>query len=178
MAARQWWLSTWIASGVRPLAAPPLRMADFRPEMISGADLLYVCLHGLQGQPYWYGGDWSTAVSADQLREARLDGAVCYLAGCWGAGPMAMALLDAGARAVVGDRDSTWAGYVVPAGSNAFGRVFVAALRAGETVGAAMRTARSRFLETDDSPRARALADSVVVLGESRARLASVLGAA
>lgn len=172
LAARKWLISTWIASGARPLFAPPVTMQTFRPEMISQADLLYVCLHGLPDQPFWYGSTWETAVSADQLRAARLDGAVVYLAGCWGQGPMADALLAAGARAVVGDVDQTWAGYVLPTGSNGFGRLFVAALRRGETVDEAVIAARRQFLARDSSQRARALVTSVSVLGEPDARLA------
>ena len=147
-------------------------MQTFRPETINGRDLVYICLHGLPDQPYLYASDWSTAVSADQLRAARLDGAVVYMAGCFGQGPVAEALLAAGAQAVVGDADSTWAGYVLPTGSNALGRLFVAGVRRGETVREALNGARRQFLAADPSKRALALAETVSILGESSARLA------
>src|SRR3990167_1386477 len=98
LAARSWALSTWLATGRRPVLAPPLRAATFDPSVLVGQDLVYVCLHGLPGQPYWYGSDWSTAVTADQLRRVDLSGVIVYAAGCFGQGPMAAAMGDAGVR--------------------------------------------------------------------------------
>lgn len=171
LAARRWYVSTWIASGARPIAAPPLAMSTFAPALISGAALLYVCLHGLPGQPFWYGSDWGTVASAEQVRAARLDGAVVYLAGCYGQGPMTEALLAAGAAAVVGDADSTWAGYVLPTGSNALGRRFVRALRGGLPAGAALDRARAEYAATGADPRAPGLLETVGLVGSPMARL-------
>lgn len=174
LAARRWYVSTWIASGARPIAAPPLTMSSFAPSVISGAALLYVCLHGLPGQPYWYGSDWATVVSAEQIRGARLDGAIVYLAGCYGQGPMTDALLAAGAAAVVGDEDSTWAGYVLPTGSNALGRRFVRHLKAGLSAGAALDRARAEYAATGGDPRAPGLLATVGLAGDAGATLQGV----
>lgn len=166
VAARRWYISTWTASGARPIAAPPLTADTFKPAMISGADLLYVCLHGLPGQPYWYGADWTTAITADQIRAADLRGAVVYLAGCFGAGPMTDALLDAGAAAVVGDEDSTWAGYVLPTGSNALGARFVRSLRGGLPVGPALDAAKAGYGARHQGAKHTALLETVGLRGD------------
>lgn len=175
LAARQWYASTWIASGARPIAAPPLTMATFDPKVLSGTDLLYVCLHGLPGQPYWYASDWSSAVSAEQIQAADLRGAICYLAGCFGQGPMTDALLAAGAAAVVGDADATWAGYVLPTGSNALGRRFVRELRAGAPVKAALDAAKVWYWDRHRDPRDVALLATVGLTGDAGATLKGVV---
>ena len=171
ISARRWLISTWIASGVRPLAAPPLARATFSPAMISGAALLYVCLHGLPNQPFWYGSDWSTAIGADQVRAADLEGAIVYLAGCYGQGPMTDALLAAGAAAVAGDTDGTWAGWVLPTGSNALGRAFVAELRRGLDVEVALDVAKAEYAWRHAGPRHAALLSSVGLAGNPVATL-------
>lgn len=169
LAARRWLISTWIASGVKPIAAPPLTMAGFRPGMIEGADLVYICLHGLPDQSYLYGSDWSTVVSADQVRRADLAGAVVYMAGCWGQGPMTDALLAAGAVAVVGDADSTWAGYVLPTGSNALGQRFVRRVKAGQMAQEALVGAKADYAATYQGPAHTALLASVGLSGDGLA---------
>lgn len=174
LAARQWYVSTWIASGVRPLSAPPVRLATFDPAVLSGAGLLYVCLHGLPGQPFWYGSTWETAVSADQIDRADLRGAVVYLAGCYGQGPMTDALLAAGAAAVVGDSDLTHAGYFLPTGSNGLGRLFVRALRAGLSAADALGAARFQYGERHRDAKAVAMLDTVALAGDGAARLQGV----
>lgn len=174
LAARRWLVSTWIASGARPIAAPPLTMATFEPAIFAGSDILYICLHGLPGQPYLYGSDWSTVVSADQIKACDLAGAVVYLAGCFGQGPMTDALLAAGAAAVVGDADSTWAGYVLPTGSNALGRRFVRELRAGAPVKAALDAAKVWYWGRNRTARDVALLATVGLTGDAGARVQGV----
>lgn len=174
LAARRWLVSTWIASGARPIAAPPLTMATFDPAVLDGADLLYVCAHGLPDQGYWYGSTWETMVSASQIELCRLSGAVVYLAGCFGQGPMTDALLAAGAAAVVGDADSTWAGYVLPTGSNALGRRFVRELRAGAPVKAALDAAKVWYWDRNRTARDVALLATVGLTGDAGARVQGV----
>jgi len=138
---------------------------------MEGHELLYLCLHGLPGQPYWYGGDWSTALSADQIRDAYLDGAIVYAAGCFGLGQIAAALVQSRAACVVGDRDSTFSGYLAPVGSNGLGRLFVRALRKGATAGGAIEAAKWEYLKRHDSPRDYAMCASVAIVGDRTARL-------
>lgn len=170
LAARRWMISTWMASGARPITAPPLTADTFDAGLVNGCDALYVCLHGLPDQPYWYGADWATAVTADQIRACRLDGAVVYLAGCFGQGPMTDALLAAGAAAVVGDADSTWAGYFLPTGSNALGARFMSGLRSGLSAGAALSAAKVGYMRAFDGPRHAALLATVGLTGDESAK--------
>lgn len=91
------------AAGVPPLLSPPCGLTAFNPHVLEGYDLLYFKLHGLPGQPYWYGDHWLTALSADQVSQADLSGAVVFVANCYlPESPLLQALLDAGAKAVVG----------------------------------------------------------------------------
>lgn len=122
LAARSQMLPVWLATGQLPLTSPPVTASSF--DGLSG-DLVYVCLHGVAGQPYWYGDDMVTAVTAKQVRASDLSGATVYLAGCFGRGPMSDALLAAGAAYVVGDSDAAWAGRLWPTGSNALGKYFL-----------------------------------------------------
>lgn len=163
LAARPWTISTALAAGVWPRILPPqlVHASDMQ-----GHSLIYVCLHSVADQPYLYGGDWSTALTADDIAQANLGGAIVYLAGCFGIGPIAVAFIDAGAAAVVGDRDSTWAGFIRPTGSNEVGRLFVRGLRRGWTVGQSYDSALARFRAAHlNSARHEALADTVVLIG-------------
>ena len=86
--------SAAVLAGVRPLTSPPITLATFDPRLLDGQDLVTFKLHGLDGQPYWYGDGGITACSADQLAQARLPGALVFVANCWGGAqsPMIQAL--------------------------------------------------------------------------------------
>lgn len=168
LAARRWYVSTWIASGARPIAAPPLTMATFDPLALDGADLLYVCAHGLPDQGYWYGSDWSTMVSAAQIELCRLPGAVVLLMGCYGVGPMSDACIRAGAAAVIADAEATHAGYVLPTGSNAVGRLISRALARGLSAGRALAEAKEMYFASHGE-RSIPLLDSLVLIGDEGA---------
>lgn len=164
LAAREFRIGTAFAAGAWPVSFPPGRMDTFDPAILTGRDLIYVCLHGLRGQPYLYGDKFETALSAEQIRSVDVGGAVVYLAGCFGEGPIADAFLEAGASAVVGDRDQTWAGAYWPMGSNRLGRLFVRGIRQGGDADAAYRFARARFSATSTDVRDRAILDTVTIL--------------
>jgi hypothetical protein len=105
------------AAGVRPLLSPPVEAfgaqgPQFNPRWMSGYDFIYFKLHGMVGQPFWYGDDWLTAITAEQIQSADLTRAIVFVANCntWHPtrpdspehqAPMLWALLQAGARAVV-----------------------------------------------------------------------------
>lgn len=171
LAARQFAISTWIAAGVRPRTGPPITVDSFRPHDMDGAALVYVCAHGLPNQPHWYGDRMTTLASAAQVRLAKLGGAICYLAGCFGIGPMSDALLDAGAACVVADRDANWSGMFWPRGSNELGRLFVQELRRGSSAGEALDEVRRRYGERHTSPRDIELLDTVELVGDWTARM-------
>jgi hypothetical protein len=83
-------------------------MHTFDPGLLAGRDLVWLKLHGIEGQRYWYGDDYTTALSAAQLAQADLEGAVVFVSNCWLAdhfgepGPMLRALAQANPRAIIG----------------------------------------------------------------------------
>jgi hypothetical protein len=130
-------------------------MAEFDPRALEGHDLLYFKLHGLPGQPYWYGDNWTTALSAEQIRTANLHGSVIFVANCnlWLSkpgdprknAPILLALLQAGARAVVGGSGKNYAKADQPFAADQLGRLFTRALHHGLTPPSAFKLARTTF---------------------------------
>jgi len=101
------------AAGVEPLISPPTSVYNLDVRQLSGHDLLYFDLHGLPGESFWLGDDHTLAMTAAALREADLRGATVFALSCYLAdenSPMMDALLDAGARYVVGADGRNWAG--------------------------------------------------------------------
>lgn len=108
-------------AGASPTLCPPVTMETFEPHWLEGHDLVFFKLHGLKGQPYWYGDDHITALSAGQLAPADgsvgpdLQGAVVFVANCWltdsdgTPGPMLEALFRAGPTAIIGGSGPTYA---------------------------------------------------------------------
>lgn len=114
---------------MEPVTFPPMTYDRFRPEMLEpGRDeamspgggavsdrrsrprLLYLKFHGLPDQPYLYGDEWATAISATQIRGADLAGVVVYAPTCWlPQTPVLTALLEAGAEAVIAGYGSNFA---------------------------------------------------------------------
>jgi hypothetical protein len=106
------------AAGVDPLLSPPWVASALDVARLAGADLLYFKLHGLPGQPFWYGDGLVTALSAELVGGLDLSGSVVFVANChlWQqredgiqSSPMLDALLSAGARAVVGGPGENYA---------------------------------------------------------------------
>lgn len=101
------------AAGVSPLTSPPTSALDFDLAQLERRDLLYFDLHGHQYQSFWWGDERTVALTAQQIRETNLDGAIVFALSCYLAdegSPMLDALLDAGARYVVGGDGQNWAG--------------------------------------------------------------------
>ena len=77
---------------------------DFDPLWLTGHRFLYFKLHGLHNEPYWYGDNWVTALTAKQILSINLESTVVFVANCYlvdkkGQSPMLDALLAAGAQA-------------------------------------------------------------------------------
>ena len=101
------------AAGVQPLTCPPVTASSLGPSDLGGYDLLYFDLHGHPLQPFWQGDGRTVALTAQQVREADLNGTVVFILSCYLAdqeSPMLDALLDAGARYVVGGDGENWEG--------------------------------------------------------------------
>jgi len=132
-----------LATGVEPLTFPPTRFAS---GLIDGAEFVYVHLHGIPQQPFWYGDGFVTAVSEAELKLCNLRGAICFVANCYGqSSRMVEALFKAGARAVAAGPGTN---YTVPGwvrGADLLGQHFLAALQAGRSAPAAFDAARSKL---------------------------------
>lgn len=95
-------------AGCAPQLCPPTNDDTFDLTLLAGRDLVWFKLHGRQGGTMWYGDNWTTALSEDQLARADLSGAVVFVSNCWLAdhagrpGPMLVALAQANPRAIIG----------------------------------------------------------------------------
>lgn len=124
------------AAGVQPLTCPPVFADGLDEDLLSGHEFVYFQLHGVPGEPYWYGDGWVTAINDGQLAavgNATVFANCCYLP----EGPMLAAMLKAGATVVGGPGENY-------AGGGALGlwlRIFLAAgvgLRAALTAAKGM----------------------------------------
>ena len=134
------------ASGVEPLLSPPVSLPTFTPELLQGYDFLYFKLHGLPGQPYWYGDRWLTTLSAKQLSQVDLQGAVVFVANCFlTESPMLAALFDAGASVVVGGAGENYAAKRKVFGADLLGMTFRQLLQARMPPALAFEAAKFRL---------------------------------
>lgn len=116
------------AAGVVPLISPPTSVYNLSPLTLSrDYDLLYFDLHGLPGEACWLGDDRTLAMTATELRKANLTGAIVFATNCYLAddnSPMLDALLDAGARYVIGGDGKNQAGEKTMFGASLLGLWF------------------------------------------------------
>jgi hypothetical protein len=141
------------AAGVEPLCSPPLNAALFDATLLQ-ADLVYIKLHGLQHQPFWYGDDFIPALSREQILHVDLSHTTLFVANCHSfniqdgqavPGPMLSAALQAGARAVVCGTGETHARASVVDGCDLLGRHFRILHNLQVRPGLAFRLARGRL---------------------------------
>lgn len=93
--------------------SPPVDCCSLDLRMLEEQDLLYFDLHGEPGASWWRGDDGLIALTDAQIRSVDLRGAIVFAVNCYladEASPMLEALLDAGARFVVGGQGRNWAG--------------------------------------------------------------------
>ena len=121
------------AARVQPLLSPPITAEIFDPAWLTGYDFLYLKLHGLPEEIYWYGDDWTTALRATQILAANLERTVVFVANCHlfqanngqhPTSPFLTALLGAGARAVVGGAGQNFAKCHTIHGADRLGQTF------------------------------------------------------
>lgn len=121
------------AAGVDPLTCPPVDAGEFDPQRLEGPepgtpwDLIYLDLHGQSGDTAWYGDDWLPALTEEQVRTVDLGGAVVFAINCYLAdddSPMMDALLDAGARYVIGGPGLNYGGVSSMIGASMLGQRF------------------------------------------------------
>ena len=95
------------------MLSPPISVYNLDLRWLSGHDLLYFDLHGLPGQSCWMGDGRTLAMTATELRKVDLRDTIVFATNCYLAdegSPMLDALLDAGARYVIGGDGKNWAG--------------------------------------------------------------------
>ena len=105
--AHDWRKATRQAGGVIPITSPPAESGALNLTKAATADIVYLNLHGFDGQPYLYGQRGGT-IGPTALTPADVDkndwtGVVVFAEVCYSAGsPIAGAFLANGARAFVG----------------------------------------------------------------------------
>lgn len=101
------------AAGVTPKTSPPITGETFDPAWVKDKDFIYFDLHGQPGETKWYGDGGIVALEAEHLQQCELGGAVVFAINCYLGdedSPMLDALLDAGARYVIGGDGPNYAG--------------------------------------------------------------------
>lgn len=163
--------SAAMTAGVQPLTSPPITLGTFDPHVLDGADLVFFKLHGLAGQPYWYGDRGITACSAEQLARADLAGALVFAANCWGgpSSPMVQALLAAGATCVVTGEGVNYAGVTRLDGADVIGYVWRRFLQRGFPARQALGL--GKLMAKVRRPRLAADIDSFSLVGQGHAWL-------
>jgi len=140
------------AAGVTPFLSPPYTTNTLQRAAFVGVDLVYLKLHGLPGQPFWYGDDLVTAVSAEVVRGLALTGVTVFVANCHlfeqradgiQPSPMLEALRTGGALAVVGGPGENYAKSSGLHGADLLGCYFRRSMRLGLVPGLAFRIARA-----------------------------------
>ena len=141
--AKAWRVSTWLTfltagpdalslvkqRGLYLKTCPPLTHETFPYGLLSQVRLAYFRLHGKPEQPYLYGDRWQTALSG-RLRTG-----------------LPEIFLERGALAVIGSMEDTRSRPFTVGKSSRFGRVFVKALLAGNSVSLALATAKVQVTE-------------------------------
>lgn len=115
------------AAGVEPITCPPVTAVNVDLERMEQADFWYIDLHGQPGQRHWLGDDGALAMTAAQIEALDLHNTTIFAVSCYLANdrsPMMDALLDAGARYVIGGEGRNWSGARRPTGAAALGRRF------------------------------------------------------
>lgn len=144
--AKQWEFSNFLTVGRFPAFTSPPMVADkadssyLDPSRLS-ADILYLRLHGSEGQPYLYGDPgWVTALTvADVLRCADevFRDTIVFLEGCFGEN-FSDAFIDRGAKSVVGTDRITYGRPFSLGHSGRVGRTWLKNIRRGRTVSEAL----------------------------------------
>lgn len=132
-------MSAWLTTGVKPIICPPTTYATLNLDSLK-APIVHLRLHGMPNQPYLYGDNWLTALSAEQVRNADFSGCTVFLEGCYGLG-MAKAFLQAGALSVVGSSQPTFGKRLFLGPSSKMARAWIRAVTGGMTAQGALQIA-------------------------------------
>ena len=93
--------SARIVTGTEPVTCPPIALHTFDTHQLQ-ADFVFIKLHGLADQPFWYGDHWLTALAASDIANLNLSHTVIFVASCHTPqSPMLHALRNARPRLLV-----------------------------------------------------------------------------
>lgn len=148
-ASQRWAVSR--AAGAEPLTSPPMTAEAFDAGLLLDRDLLYISLHGLPDQPYWYGDDYLTALSVQAFtfgtahRHLSLRHTVVYVASChFTDGPFLDAIKTCRPRALIAGSGENYARSHSLVGPHLLGYYLRRALEAGLPPRLALATAKYR----------------------------------
>jgi hypothetical protein len=120
------------ASGATPLTSPPMVASAFPRRLLEGRDLLYLALHGMPGQPYFYGDTFETALSVTAIEGLDLSATVVFCTSChFTESPWLPAFLACNPRMLIGGDGPNYARNVTPVGAHLLGHHLRRALAAG-----------------------------------------------
>jgi len=144
--ARSWLVSTLFTTrATRIFTSPPATAANLNIQNLY-APIVYIRLHGIDGQPYLYGDPgFVTALRLDQVASADFPGSIVFLEGCHGA-DFAGAFLQAGARSVVGNTEPTFGRKWFLGPSSIVGRAWLNGVLDGLSAKDALKSAGDEFL--------------------------------
>jgi hypothetical protein len=145
--AKSFRVSVHKAAGIEPITCPPVDLLSFRSSILGPCDFLYLKLHGLPEQGFWYGDRGVTACSRFQVASCHLEGAVVFAANCFlPESPMLAALFDAGASAVIAGSGINFARPITLASADIIGAGLRRGLAAGLSPGAALNLAKAALV--------------------------------
>jgi hypothetical protein len=130
------------ASGTDPITCPPIDQHSFLPTAFMEADFIYIKLHGLPDQPFWYGDNMITALSAYDLEGLELKDKVMYVANCWFANTPMMSAAKATKATVIGGAGLNFGGSSNLIGTDVLGLWLRLALQIGWSTSKALGFAK------------------------------------
>ena len=126
-----------------PLTSPPLYAGSLNLDLLA-AEVLYIRLHGIEGQGFLYGDPgYVTALAIEQVQTLKLPGSLVFMEGCYGL-DWSSAFLAAGARAVIGNDRATWGKRWFLGPAQVVGRTWLRMMRQGARVREALALAAAK----------------------------------
>jgi len=128
-----------------------MTLDTFNPALLEGRDLLYFALHGLPDQPFWYGDDYLTAISAQAFDGLSLRKTVVFVACChFTDSPFLPALQACSPRALIAGSGENFARTKTLVGPHLLGYYLRRTLAAGLPPRLALATAKYRLQVTNN----------------------------
>ena len=140
--AKNWRISTWWTTGVKPLTSPPVSTSNFDYSTLY-AQIIYIRLHGVPAGRYLYGDKGIIALATGEIQNANYKNSIVFLGGCYGA-DYAQAFLSAGASTVIGSKVPTYGKKLFLGAADKFCKIWLKAMYAGKSAIEALEEARKK----------------------------------